>query len=286
MSSGGVDHTDRGVLRSHVTGEKRQYDDDPRRTTRENRVTRRRFTTGCALVVLTLLAGCTGDDGDAADVAAADADESTTEDANANDDNGGGDEASVSSDGEESDHAGTDASDSQMNWEPMRFSQAGTYTYDFYFEEEGEGTVVFSVTDLTDEQVTVHVDYQVGETSFDTTVTGAHDTVYGQLMASPASAFVFMTLFSPMIGYYQGETLEVGNQWTHMTEDGMATFEITEVRSYAGVDCHASEMRVDGDLWHDGCFAADHGSIIQSVYYDEASGEVVGSIELTDYREE
>ena len=41
------------------------------------------------------------------------------------------------------------------------------------------------------------------------------------------------------------------------------------IETYAGVDCFASEMRVDGTVLYEGCFSPDLGLAPYTAYYNE-----------------
>lgn len=225
------------------------------------------------LAVLTciavVLAGCGGT---ATDVGSNATPAETTQAADGGspaDDSGGGDESSADGSGDA--------------WDAFRFDHPATYTFETYMEEQGEGVLVWDVTAVSGEEVTVDLHYEAGETTVDTTVSGTKDDVQSQLILTPGGQFFLIALFSPTFAYYEDRTLRVGEGWSYSTPDGSASFEITGKDTYADVECYVSEMRVDGEVVHEGCFAPDLGLAASSTYYE--SGEAVASMELTRYEE-
>ncbi|UTF53475.1 hypothetical protein [Natronosalvus rutilus] len=172
--------------------------------------------------------------------------------------------------------SGTDSSDRSQtgdpgdaSWNPFEFDRPITYTYETYSADEGAGTLVWDVTDVTDEEATVTLEYETAETQFETTVSGTKEDLQSDLILTPAGTFVLATLFSPTMGYYEGRTLSVGDEWSYSSPDGSMRFAIIERRTYAGVECYASVTEVDGRTVHEGCFAPDLGLAPYTVYYDE-----------------
>lgn len=226
-----------------------------------------------AVVVVSLLvalAGCSGG-GPAADDGPGDETETATDVENRD---GGGDEG---------DQDGGDAGGSETSegWEPFQFDQPGTYTYDVFLEGEGEGRVVWDVTSVSDDQFTVKVNYDVGDTQFESEVTGSRETIHQQLMMSPAGSLMVLTVISPAT-WYDGRELEVGNGWSYQTNEGTGSFEITGTKTIGGVSCFTSEMTVNGTIMHEGCFSPDHGLAPHSAFYDE-DGSLQMELELVSY---
>ena len=210
------------------------------------------------LALTVVLAGCTGGDGNgptATDV-----------------DNGGNGGSNGGGDG------GDGAGDT---WRLFGFDQTGKYTYDVYMEGEGTGTLVWDVQQVSGDRVTTHVVYDVGDVQYESTVTGTADVAQSQLMTTPAGALLATTLFTPGL-WYGGRELAVGNGWSYQTGEGSGSFEITETRTMAGIQCYATEMKIDGTLRHEGCFSPDHGLAPYSAWYDE-DGTLVMELELRNY---
>lgn len=173
---------------------------------------------------------------------------------------------------------GTDSGNSDATWQPFEFDRPVTYTYEIYSSDDGAGTLVWDVTDVTDDGATVSLRYDTTETAFETTVTGTKEELQSQLILTPAGAFILATLFSPTMGYYEGQPLSVGNEWSYSTPDGSMRFAITEERTYAGVDCYASATDVDGTTVHEGCFSPELELAPYAVYYDDDGAR---SVEMT-----
>ncbi|WP_254522400.1 hypothetical protein [Natrinema caseinilyticum] len=187
--------------------------------------------------------------------------------------------AGCSSDGDSpSDSSGSDGgnggtgdgdADTGATWKPFEFDRPITYTYDVYSPDDGEGTLVWDVTDVTDDGATVSVRYDTTETQFETTVSGTKADLQSQLIMTPAGPFIIATVFSPTMAQYEGRTLTVGNEWSYSSPDGSMRFEVTEQRSYAGVDCYASVTEIDGNTVHEGCFSPELEMAPYTAYYDE-----------------
>lgn len=218
----------------------------------------------CVVVVLTGCGGTATDSGSNATPGA-----ETTQPAS-----GGDSEAGSSGDG------GSDSTDA---WDAFQFDRPAKYTFDTYMEDQGEGVLIWDVTAVSGDEVTVDLHYEAGETTVDTTVSGTKDDVQSQLILTPGGQFFLIALFSPTFNYYEDRTLSVGEGWSYTTADGSASFEITGQDTYGNVECYVSEMQVDGELIHEGCFAPDLGLAAHSTYYE--SGEVTASMELTGYEE-
>lgn len=196
----------------------------------------------------------------------------------------GGTDTTVDGGPESPDGGSNGPSGDSGQWEPLQFDQEATYTYDVFLEGQGEGRLVWEVVDTSGEGATVSVHYELGETTYDATISGTRDDIRGQLAASPAGQFFLLGVFSPTLGYYENRELAVGNSWSVTTQDGSASFEVTSKDSYAGVECFASEMRVDGTLAHEGCFSPDVGLMPYTAYYDD-TGTLQLEMTLVEYTE-
>lgn len=169
----------------------------------------------------------------------------------------------------------------EAEWQAFEYDRPATYTYDVYMEGEGSGTIVWDVSDVTAGGATVSLSYDVGETSYETTVSGATTDIQSQLAFSPAGAFLMVSMFSPTIGYFEGETLAVGNEWSVQTPDGSMRTAVTGVDAYAGVECFTASIEVDGEVVHDSCISPDIGLAPYVAYYED--GEATVSMELVDF---
>ncbi|MFW6376904.1 MAG: hypothetical protein ACOC0F_02915 [archaeon] len=148
-------------------------------------------------------------------------------------------------------------------------------------EDEGSGTLVWDVQRVSADQVTARIDYDVGGSSYESTITGTSDVARQQLLTTPAGALLVTTTFTPGL-WYGGQELVVGNGWSYRTGEGSGSFQITEQRTVAGITCFATEMKIDGELRHEGCLSPDHGLAPYSAWYDD-DGELLMEITLVDY---
>jgi hypothetical protein len=221
------------------------------------------------LVVLTvLLAGCVGGvnvDDDSTTVA--------TTSSSGGSGSGGGGSGGGSSNGDL--EPGT--------WSVLDFDQPATYTYDIFVEGDGEGSLVWDVQSVDGDTITVRTVYELGGERFESTITGTRETVQSQLYTNPAGVLLLTTMLTPS-AWYADRELEVGSGWSYQTPEGSSSFEVTGVDTHAGVDCFASEMRVDGTVLYEGCFSPDLGLAPYTAYYNE-DGSLSMEMVLVSYEQ-
>ncbi|MFC4407406.1 hypothetical protein [Haloarchaeobius iranensis] len=167
------------------------------------------------------------------------------------------------------------------SWNVLEFGQPATYTYDIFVEGDGEGSLVLDVQEVDGDSITVRAVYELGQERHESTVTGTKETVQSQLYANPAGILLLTTMLTPS-AWYGGQELEVGSGWSYQTQAGSASFEVTGVETYAGVDCFDSEMVVDGTTLHEGCFSPGLGLAPYTAYYDE-DGSLSMEMALVSY---
>jgi hypothetical protein len=228
---------------------------------------------------LVALAGCaTVTDLDGSDGGADDdpgADEPGADDGDGSGGDGAGDSDFGPGDGGDTPPAGT--------WGPFAFDRPGKYTFEVYSEPDGEGTLVYDVRELDDDTVTVAIDYETADTSYEQTITAAEDEVRGQLLFTPAGPPLFSTVYTPGL-IFAGEELEVGDGWSYSDSSGSSSVRITGTTTVGGLACYTTEMKSDGMTVHESCLAPGHGVAPYSAYYDD-EGAVTSRIELVSYEE-
>ncbi|WP_267640052.1 hypothetical protein [Haloarchaeobius amylolyticus] len=181
---------------------------------------------------------------------------------------GGGGDGSGDGAGDGSGDGGPVSSLQPGEWTVFDFDEPATYTYDVYMEGEGDGQLVWDVQSVDGDTVTVRMVYDVAGERFESTVTGTKETVQSQLYTNPAGILLVTTMFTPAT-WYAGQDLSEGTKWSYTTQDGSASFAVTGTDTYANVECYASEMTVDGQVLHAGCFAPQLGLAPYSAYYNE-----------------
>jgi hypothetical protein len=250
-----------------------------------------------ARVVVTLLlafavvfAGCTGIGGLVGDSGGDDAGDGVVEantpsgdgadsaDANESDGDSAGDNADDSADGS----SASTALDTEDDW--FNLSKPGRYVFEIESAEEGVGTMVFETTEVTKGQATVSVEYDLGEESFESTVTGPVGEVKPQIATSPAYAYLIAIQLGGIgAGALSGgEQLEVGNEFSQQSAEGSLHIEVTGTDSYAGVDCYVIETRVNETLSQELCIQQAFSSAPYIAIYDE-NGDLDQRIELVEY---
>lgn len=228
------------------------------------------------LVLTVLLAGCVGGIGGTSD--------STATTATTADTGGSGSGGSGGSGGGGSGSGGSGGGSGDLQpgtWDLLEFDQAATYTYDIFMEDQGHGTLVFDVQSVEGDSVTVRTVYDLDGDHYESTISGTRDMVQSQLYTNPAGAILLVTMFTPAT-WYADQRLEVGSGWSYQTQDGSASFDVTGVETYAGVDCYRSEMRVDGEMLYEGCFSPDLGLAPYTAYYND-DGSLAMEMELVSY---
>jgi hypothetical protein len=146
---------------------------------------------------------------------------------------------------------------------------------------DSEGTVVLDVRDVSGADVTVEMRYDVGDTEFQSTVTGSPETVQSQLYGNPAGALLVATMVTPG-AWFAGRELSVGTQWSVSTSEGSSSFEVTGTDRIGGMDCFTTEMTIDGRTAYESCVSPDAGLAPYTATYDE-DGSVAMSMTLREY---
>lgn len=225
-----------------------------------------RYAILLAIVVLT--AGCVSGGGPPEGAAG-----TTTAGGN---DGGGGDGTDAAGDGD-----GTGGDTVSGQWEPFNFDTPATYEFAVFMEGEGDGTIIWDVQSVTDDEYTVRMVYEMDGERMETTATGTKDTVMSQFYSNPGGIILMTTMFTPA-AWYQNRDLSTGTQWSYSTPQGSASFAITGTDTFAGIDCSRSEMRVNSSVVHEGCFAPGLGLAPYAAWYDE-EGTLEMEVVLVSY---
>lgn len=237
-----------------------------------------------------------GDGGDSANGGGGDGDSSSGADGGS-----GGDESGVdgTSGGSSSDSSssgdGSDGSDSSSSGgassasldaeeEWFNLSTPGRYVFEIESAEEGTGTMSFETTEVSGGQATVKVTYNLGEESFESTVTGPVGEVEGQIVTSPAYGYLIaMQLGGIGAGALSGgEELEVGNKFSQQSAEGSMLIEVVGTDTYADVNCYVIETRINGTLTQEICTQQAYSSAPYVAIYDE-NGDLSERVELVEF---
>lgn len=232
-----------------------------------------------------------GDDGASDDMAttanggdseAADGDNQSPDDVSSND--SAADDVLSSSGGADSSSVST-ALDGEKEW--FNLSKPGRYVFEIESAEEGTGSMSFETTEVSNGQATVSFQYDLGEESFESTVTGPVGEVEPQIATSPAYAYLTaVRLGGVTAGMLSGgEDLQVGNEFSQQSAEGSMHIEVTGTDSYAGVDCYVIESRVNETLTQETCTQQAFSSAPYVAFYDE-NGNLEQRIELIEYERE
>lgn len=199
----------------------------------------------------------------------------------------GGSSDDSSSDSAASSGANGASSSSALNAEEEWFnlSTPGRYVFEIESAEEGTGRMAFETTNVADGRATVGVEYELGDESFESTVTGPVGEVESQLVASPAYAHLLAIQLGGIgagaLG--GGEELAVGDEFSQQSAEGSLQIEVVGTDSYAGVECYAVETRINGTLSQEVCTQQAFSSAPYVAIYDE-NGDLTERIELVEYR--
>lgn len=252
-----------------------------------------------ALALAVVLAGCAGigglgEDGDAGDGAGVaeadipndgangDAGDATTA-ASGNDDDRDGNGSGVgtgSMDGE-----GSGAEDEWFN-----LSEPGYYEFDLagMDKETGEqvtGRLVYDVKATGNGELTRSVDYEFGSEQFQSSTTGPADEFSAPLFFNEAyTPIATLQSVSLMYLFEMGFTdPTVGNRQQSTTEEGTQVTEVTEKRTYAGLECSFVRTTLDGEVIQESCIRGSEGGIAPyaATYTDE--GELELKVELVEF---
>lgn len=248
------------------------------------------------LVFAVVLAGCTGiggldGDDDMADV--------TTPTSETNGDGGESGDLSgeSSSDGGDTDASNDDGADtsaedeadsvvgeeSQTEDDWFNLSEPGYYEFDLAgmdrnTGEQVSGRLVYDIEAAGDDELTASVDYQFGSEQFQSTTTAPADEISAQLFLNEAyTPIATLQGVSLMYLFEMGFTdPAVGNYKQSTTDEGTQTTEVTEKRTYAGLECFFVETTLDGDPIQEGCIRGSEGGIAPyaATYTDEGDLEL------------
>ena len=262
----------------------------------------RRILQAVLVCIVVVLAGCTsfgglggpGEDSEAAastpgDGTSGDVSDDSSAAADTGDDASSGDGADGASDSSGDDAAGgangassSAALDAEEEW--FNLSKPGRYVFEIESAEEGTGSMAFETTEIADGRATVSVEYELGDESFDSTVTGPVGEVESQLVASPAYAYLLAIQLGGIgAGAVGGEDLSVGDEFSQQSAEGSLQIAVVGTDSYAGVECYAVETRVNGTLSQEVCTQQAFTSAPYVAIYDE-NGDLSERVELVEYR--
>lgn len=247
---------------------------------------RRRLVLTGLLVVLVAMAGCSGGNGtgDAettADTTAAEtADEADTTPA---ENTATATAGSGSTDGTD----GTSPSSYSYEW-----TEGESYTFESVADDGTVATYEWTVTDVSDGNVTAELVISSGDQEQRTTYTGPQGAIFsGTERNRYAFIFAFMQV-PPRLT--TGQSLSTGNSWTLSSEafttgdsttEGSqeVTVDVTGTSTVAGQECYDTSASATGsNETLDACVKQDWPFALSLSISGEESG-VSGSIEMTDY---
>lgn len=192
----------------------------------------------------------------------------------------GGASAADGSSGDDADAASYDGF--AGSYDPYDFAP-GTYTYEVLTPEGEEGTLVWSVTDVTDGRVTVEASLETPSQSFATRVTDEREAAYGSFYATPLGPFVALGIASPVAVAFAEGSLRVGDRWSASGPEGSVVYRVERIETYAGLDCAVVEYVVDGVVVYESCVAPDDAMTRHLVVRNAETGETTVEMTLVGY---
>ncbi|MFH5796961.1 hypothetical protein [Haladaptatus sp. CMAA 1911] len=191
----------------------------------------------------------------------------------------GSDSGSSGGDGSGAGDAGTTQDDVFL---PFAFERPGTYTYETYEMDDGTGKIVWDIQSVEGENITMRSTFTHDGKTRERTATFTREEAMVQVAFLPGGEYATMTMFSPSMNGVYGNDFRVGNTWTVPSSDGTMTYEITGKKTYAGIGCYNSEIRINGSVFTDACYSPDHGTAMYGVVYDD-DGTKVREMKLVSY---
>ncbi len=143
-----------------------------------------------------------------------------------------------------------------------QWTEGESYSYETESARGDNSEYTWTVTDVSDGEVTVEIESQFGTTSDTTTVTGPQGNFFDGTLESQGAVFLFLHLPQILI---DGQELTAGNEWTLTAEDFNATdvagsepieVRVTGTDTVAGQECHTFEAS-DGTSTFQGCVKED-----------------------------
>ncbi|MEW6082129.1 MAG: hypothetical protein AB1576_10215 [Bacillota bacterium] len=149
-------------------------------------------------------------------------------------------------------------------WEPFLFQPGQYFKYEISSgPRDGTWTTGWFSVDFVDAQdghITARWQGEMDGGSFSSTLTAPSEDVMAHmlfgLMMQPSAAPVVSTLLAPWWGiFFVGHSWELGAGWSFRSDLGSSSFEIVELREYAGVQGYLGRWVEDGSLKAEVCVA-------------------------------
>lgn len=199
----------------------------------------------------------------------------------------GGDDGSANGDdgsGTGVDGSGTGGAGESDGWQRFAFEDTGTYTFDFYAHGGERTTLTWSVLEIDGDQVTIGYEMTMEGMTFGHQSTVSVGAGIDEIDPS-AAGFFGLTTFHPLLEQFGGETLEVGDGWSHTYEGDTVSYEVTGTDEYAGIGCKRAEIVQNGQTVYETCLSEEHGIAIHTALYED-DGTLAAEQTLVEYSSE
>jgi len=243
------------------------------------------------LIVMVAVAGCSGGNGPA------DTDTDATDTATdaPTDTAPSGDATTTAPSGDGTSGTATPSGEMEASALSYQWTEGESYTYEASSEQSGTSTITWTVTDVSDGQVSVNITAAASGQTRSSTFSGPQGSIFsGDSENLQALTFVIMQVPQQLVA---GRTLEVGNSWTLSSEDlsvgagstNTATpqtvrVEVTGTSQVAGTQCYDIEATSDAqESTLDACVKEGWPFALSFSTSGGGDSTMSGTIELTEY---
>ncbi|WP_458207564.1 hypothetical protein [Haladaptatus sp. NG-SE-30] len=165
---------------------------------------------------------------------------------------------------------------------PFAFDHPATYTFEIRDQRERSGNLVWDVESIEGDRITMRIVFTFEGETQEKTMTFARDDAFAQVAFSPGGHYAMTTIFSSSMSSVYEKDLRVGQSWTAVSGEGTMRYDVVEKRNYAGVECYFSQIRMNGSVSMEGCYAPNHGVAPYGAYYDDSGTQLV-EVKLASY---
>lgn len=175
--------------------------------------------------------------------------------------------------------------DGIKEWQPFRFTQAGTYVWTIDTEDGQFDELIMTVESVSGDTATVTAEVTIGGTTQEATASGTPDEIRNELSGSIAGSLLSITYFAPPLTQSEGERFSVDNEWTIQDGGDTAAMRVTGEDSIAGLSCKSWAYSLNEQVRMEGCVNVTQGLVLYFETYDD-SGTSEFMMELIEYTPE
>jgi hypothetical protein len=180
------------------------------------------------------------------------------------------------------DGGGSDGGGDGPVWSAYEFRTGEYFEYEVVESGERRGTFFWEVESASADSVTIRAGGDLDGEQFEQTVTGPPDTVYSDLVTTPAGSVVFVAFYGPFVGPFRGEALSVGQSWSYTSGNETLAYAIERTETVAGREAFVSTVRFNGQLEYESWVDPSLAFAVKTVIYTD--GEPDLTVTLVEYR--